>query len=88
MQNINGELLADGLKYLEKTDLRDKIDQLKMPVLVIHGMDDQIVPYFCGQYLTSFIPNSHLVPIENAGHGLLISHPEEIANSIKDFLNE
>jgi pimeloyl-[acyl-carrier protein] methyl ester esterase len=88
MQNINSDLLSYGLKYLLKTDLRDKISQLKMPILVIHGKDDQIIPYFCGQYLTSFIPNSHLVPIKKAGHGLLISHPKDISNSIKNFLYE
>lgn len=48
----------------------DELAQLKMPVLVMHGKDDPLVPYACGQDTARRIPGARLHGIEGMGHDL------------------
>jgi non-heme chloroperoxidase len=34
----------DCIKAFSETDLRPDLEQIKMPILILHGDDDQVVP--------------------------------------------
>ncbi|MDP2989191.1 MAG: alpha/beta fold hydrolase, partial [Kiritimatiellota bacterium] len=42
---LNREELLQGLDYLQRIDLRDGLNQLRLPTLVVHGREDRIVPW-------------------------------------------
>ena len=48
----------------------ERLDQLSVPTLVIHGTDDPILPYDHGQALASAIPGAALLTLEGVGHEL------------------
>lgn len=64
----------------------DHIDRIDMPVLVMHGENDSIVPIKYGQMLFEQAPDPKtFVPIPDAGHNDLHLHPtDDIA---ADFIN-
>ncbi len=48
----------------------ERLKQLAIPSLVIHGDNDPAIPLECGKHLAACLPRSHLLIIKNMGHGL------------------
>ena len=48
---------------------------IKQNVMVIHGTDDQVVPFSDAEFLVSRITKSTLVLIKNTGHTFGVKHP-------------
>jgi pimeloyl-ACP methyl ester carboxylesterase len=48
----------------------DELAHLKPPTLVIHGTDDPLVPFACGQDTARRIPGARLVAVRGMGHDL------------------
>jgi poly(3-hydroxyalkanoate) depolymerase len=63
------------------------LHRINQPTLVLMGNDDPIVPVVNGHILTSLIPNSRLLTIDD-GHLFLISRCDDIAWIVRDFLRE
>jgi pimeloyl-ACP methyl ester carboxylesterase len=81
----------DGLLAM----MRDRADdvpldeaRITMPVLILAGAHDPVVPLGAAQRLRERIPHARLVVIEKAAHGLLEERPDECARAIEDFLRE
>jgi pimeloyl-ACP methyl ester carboxylesterase len=69
------------------TDFRADLAKIKIPVLVVHGEDDRIVPFAGSGKLThSSIPGSKLVAIQGGPHGILWTHGDEVAQAMLEFL--
>jgi len=79
------DLLA-GLEYLLASDLRPKTPNLTLPILLLHGADDRIIPRSAAEWLHSHLPDSRLRIFENDGHALLAHHFDEIMAEITRFL--
>lgn len=62
--------LNHGLVVAASALRRERLDQLSVPTLVIHGTDDPIVPYDHGQALAAAIPGATLLMLEGVGHEL------------------
>jgi len=78
--------LAAGLEYLRSTDLRPQTPDIRIPVLLIHGADDRIIPVAAAEWLHGHLPNSRMRIFENNGHALLSHHFDEIMCEISCFL--
>lgn len=69
------------------TDFRGDLAKIKIPVLVLHGDDDRIVPFAgSGKRTHEAIPSSKLVVIAGGPHGILWTHGEEVAQAMLEFL--
>lgn len=82
----NGEAAAQLLEAADEiefssTDLR----RLTLPVLVIHGSHDGIVPVAAAERLCSHLPNAELKIIAGAGHVPTITRAAEVAQAIETF---
>ncbi len=64
----------------------DRIGSLTMPVLVIHGEDDRLVPVGNGRTLARKIPGAMLVTVPNASHVFPTDQPEGSLDAILSFL--
>jgi non-heme chloroperoxidase len=70
------ELALDGLEP----------DSLELPVLVIHGTDDRLVPVEVGEDLYSRTrPHARMLRVEGGSHMLPITHPDLLAQHILGF---
>lgn len=82
----NREELQRGLDYLNTTDLRDRVGELRMPVLLIHGTEDQVVPVGSCRWLAARLPQATLVELPGAGHTLPTTQALAVVSAIRDFL--
>ncbi len=67
-------------------DTRRRLGDLRMPVLVLHGEDDRLVPVENGRELARLIPHAELVTVPNAGHLLGTDAEDETASALLDFI--
>jgi pimeloyl-ACP methyl ester carboxylesterase len=68
------------------TDFRADLPKIDIPVLVLHGTADRILPIeACGPRTAELIPGSEFVPIEGAGHGLCWTHADEVSAQLLRF---
>jgi len=63
----------------------ERLPDIKVPTLIIHGESDQLIPVENARILASRIPNSELLIFKNTGHMLLESQ-DEIFRIMLDFL--
>jgi pimeloyl-ACP methyl ester carboxylesterase len=59
---FNHALLTGGEEYY------DKVNQLRVPALVIHGTEDPVLPFPHAQALAEAIAQARLITLEGAGH--------------------
>ena len=67
----------------------DKIKHVKAPVLIIHGNQDHVIPYFMGEEIYhAAVSKKTLVTIDGAGHNDLHDvYGQQYWSSIFDFLH-
>jgi pimeloyl-ACP methyl ester carboxylesterase len=59
---------------------------LSLPVMVMADNDDQLIPVANAHFLHNAIPGSRLELFDGGGHLFMLSHPEEFAEALGDFL--
>ena len=67
-------------------DLSPLLPQIQVPVLIIHGANDVLVPVEQGRTMASLVPDSRLAVIEDAGHVPTLTRPREVAGLIEEFV--
>ena len=63
-----------------------RLDQIRVPTLVIHGESDQLVPPANGKLIAGRIRNAKLVLIPHAGHILATDQPDATHQAVLEFL--
>ncbi len=66
----------------------DHLDRVDIPVLIIWGEYDGVIPLANGQKLQELIPHSQLVVISRCGHMPQEEKPQETTEAILQFLRE
>jgi pimeloyl-ACP methyl ester carboxylesterase len=70
-------------------DFRQDLKKLTVPVLVIHGSADAVVPFEgSGQRTHRAVPHSQLVTVKGAPHGLNVSHAPAFNDALLTFLQD
>ncbi len=64
------------------------LTQLKMPVLLICGNQDKVVPNINSSILADSIHSSSIIKVQDSGHGMMYQMPETFANYVLIFLAE
>lgn len=71
------------------TDFRADLARIDVPVLVIHGSADRIVPLdVSGKRTQELVRSGRLVTIDQGPHGLNWTHAEEVNRALLEFLEE
>lgn len=69
------------------TDFRPDLPGIDVPVLIIQGDADRILPYEkTGQRLQPMLPGSQLVTLPGASHGIPWTHADEVNRAMLNFL--
>ena len=69
------------------TDFRADIDKIDVPLLILHGTADRILPIdLTGRSYAKLLPNATYAEIKGAPHGMFWTHGEEINKALLDFL--
>ncbi len=59
---------------------------LTIPVLVVLGTRDRLIPPEMGRVYKDLMPDAHLVFVYDAGHAISAERPEAFAEVVGDFL--
>ena len=73
-------------RLLNGLDLRPLLPEVRQPVLLVCGDRDRVVPRVFAETLVRGLPNAGRVEIENCGHFPNYTHPEVLAEVIRQFL--
>jgi non-heme chloroperoxidase len=70
-----------------ETDFRDDLAQFDVPTLVIHGDDDQVVPFAVGgKASAALVPGAELRVYPGAPHGITDTHKEQLGDDLLAFI--
>src|SRR6185312_8685089 len=70
------------------TDFRSDLARFDVPTLVIHGDDDQVVPFEVGgKASAALIKGAELKVYAGAPHGITDTHKEQLGQDLLEFLN-
>lgn len=75
-------VLQAGLQVLKTTDLRDVVSRTVVPITLILGDKDTLIPIDCGRAIQKLNPQVSLQILESAGHAPFLSHPEQLLEVI------
>ncbi len=70
----------------DRPDSTPTLAEIDVPVLIIHGAEDQIIPLAEAEKMAEAIPEAELVVIPNAGHLPNLEQPEAYNDAVIDFL--
>ncbi len=76
-----------ALKAVVTTDFRAILPEINLPVLIIAGTEDKVLPVSESRILADAIPGSELTLIEGAGHLTNIEAPGLFNTILGDFLD-
>ena len=63
------DVLAAAREYgWALADSRDAAERVRCPVLILHGIDDRLIPYDMGRAMHEHLPQSRMVTFEASGH--------------------
>ncbi|EXU77234.1 alpha/beta fold hydrolase [Erwinia mallotivora] len=93
-QTLNMALLAslkgtlDCVTAFSETDFRPDMTKITVPTLIIHGSNDQVVPFEAtGKLAAEMIKQSQLKIYDGAPHGFAVTHQQQLNEDLLAFLN-
>ncbi|AEY85451.1 chloride peroxidase [Streptomyces hygroscopicus subsp. jinggangensis 5008] len=76
----------DGIVAFSQTDFTEDLKKISVPVLVMHGDDDQIVPYEdSGPLSAKLLRNGVLKTYEGFPHGMPTTHADTVNADLLEF---
>ncbi|MEV6287720.1 alpha/beta hydrolase [Kribbella sp. NPDC051770] len=77
----------EGIGVFSETDFTEDLPKISVPTLVLHGEDDQVVPYADSAPLTvKLLQNGTLKSFPGFPHGMPTTHADVINAEILDFI--
>jgi len=89
LQGMQASIVAlyDCIKAFSETDMREDLKKMTIPTLVLHGDDDQVVPFeTTGKVAATILPQGTLKVISGAPHGMCTTHKNVINEELLSFL--
>ncbi|GGK50848.1 alpha/beta fold hydrolase [Nocardia camponoti] len=73
--------------FYRTVDNTETLRSLDIPVLVLHGSEDPVVPLSAGTYIAETAPEATLSVFEGAQHGLFIEDRPRFVSEVSDFID-
>ena len=77
----------NDLLCCDRFDVMDRVQELKVPALIVCGDEDVMTPLKFADYLESQIPEAKKVVLEGATHHLFLEKPGEFNRVISEFID-
>ncbi len=75
LKTTTGDIAASLLEARGHMDLTDHLAQVRVPTLVLHARNDEVVPIAEGRHLAGGIPGATFVELDSRNHVLLEHEP-------------
>jgi non-heme chloroperoxidase len=71
------------------TDFRADLPKIDIPVLVLHGTEDRILPFEAtAKRLPALVEDLRLIPVEGGPHNIGWTHPEVVNKALLEFIGQ
>jgi pimeloyl-ACP methyl ester carboxylesterase/predicted glycosyltransferase len=80
------EIYIEALRQISKDNVYDLLPRLTVPVLILHGTKDEVVPYRHAQKFADAVPGARLVTFEGGGHNLPGRDAAKVNRLVRDFV--
>ena len=88
MEKTSTSGMISALKGMKtRPDSTPTLGQIKVPTLIIHGADDQIIPLSDSEAMHTAIPDSRLEVIPDAGHLPNLEQAQLFNRAVENFLS-
>ena len=81
-------VIAQGHAISDYSVTPEQVRAVTLPALVLHGTQDQLVPYEQGVKLSEMLPNARLVTFEGLGHNYFVGEAERANAEVDRFIQE
>jgi pimeloyl-ACP methyl ester carboxylesterase len=82
-----GPMVARLMAPARDPELEAAMRGLHVPVLVLFGTEDRLIPPEIGRAYKQLLPNCQLLYVYDAGHAIAADRPEAFAEAVSDFLD-
>lgn len=80
--------LAGGLAVLRDASLLARLPEVAVPVALIHGERDTLVPLAAARATAARLPDARLRVISGAGHAPFLSHADDFRQALEEALDD
>jgi non-heme chloroperoxidase len=75
------------IKAFSETDFNEDLKKINVPTLIIHGEDDQIVPFaITGALSSKIVKDAKLIAYQGGAHGLCTTEKERVNKDLLTFI--
>ncbi|NKI35268.1 alpha/beta fold hydrolase [Wenzhouxiangella sp. XN79A] len=79
--------LLAGLKHLADTDLTGRLEALDLPVALIGGRRDKLVPWAALEAMAERLPRAETIRIPGAAHAPFLTDPSAVASAMRRWIH-
>lgn len=85
LRDAGRDVVLRDFMACDQFDLMQRLDEIKVPVLVIVGAEDELTPVKYSRFLSERVVDGRLVLIEDAGHMVMLERPARVGDAIRAF---
>ncbi len=87
-KTTTGDVVAALLEARAIVDVTEELDLVRVPTLVVHARDDEVIPVGEGRLLATAIPGAEFVEVDSRNHILLEDEPawRRFCDAVASFL--
>ncbi|GAA4727501.1 alpha/beta hydrolase [Nocardioides endophyticus] len=78
---------ARRMEAVATHDVLDRLVDLDVPTLLIHGTDDPLIVVEAAHEMAKRIPNSRMELIEGGRHGIATEFPQLVGGAVREFVH-
>ncbi|MBR7825320.1 alpha/beta hydrolase [Actinospica sp. MGRD01-02] len=88
IQSTPIDVIADFYPVFGKLDMSEALPVFdRVPSLVLGGANDLILPVAHSEALADAMPSADYVVLPNAGHALILEHPDAVGNALRNLVD-
>lgn len=80
------EMVQRDLRACDRFDISDRVHEIDLPVFVIHGDDDDIIPPVIAEQLVKELPRADIAIVRGSDHCPMVQQPTEFNRLLGKFL--
>lgn len=84
-ESVDPDVWARAALAITRHDTRAALGRIEVPVLLVYGADDRLVPASNAEPLQQGIPHAELHVLADAGHTCNLEQPEAFNDLLRDF---
>ncbi|MBW7957088.1 MAG: alpha/beta fold hydrolase [Deltaproteobacteria bacterium] len=79
--------MTKALEALYAADLRDRLKEIEVPVLLVHGEMDTVCPPGAAMYMAENIKDARLEIVKGTGHAPFITNTDSFMSVVNEFIS-